>query len=325
MELIRGLHNLKPHHRGCVATIGNFDGVHLGHQAVIGQLAEKSQELRLPTLVMLFEPQPLEFFRPAEAPGRLMRLREKLQALRRYSVDRVLLCRFDARFAAMIAEQFIERILVHGLGVRYLVVGDDFRFGAQRRGDFAMLERAGRQHGFQVVNMHTFGIEGERVSSTRVRTALAAGDLEQAEKLLGRPYRMCGRVAHGNKLGRTLGIPTANIQLHRQTSPLHGIFFVEVFGLDREPLPGVASLGTRPTVGGTHMLLEVHLLDFDDDIYGRHVNVNFLHKLRDEQRFASIDELKAWIERDIAAARAYFAERDKPAHVPARAPAGERL
>lgn len=325
MELIRGLHNLKSHHRGCVATIGNFDGVHLGHQAVIGQLAEKSQDLRLPTLVMLFEPQPLEFFRPAEAPGRLMRLREKLQALRRYSVDRVLLCRFDARFAALTADRFIERILVQGLGVRYLVVGDDFRFGAQRRGDFAMLEHAGHQHGFQVVNMHTIGADGERVSSTRVRTALAAGDLEQAEKLLGRPYRMCGRVAHGRKLGRTFGVPTANIQLHRQTSPLHGIFFVEVFGLDREPLPAVASLGTRPTVGGTHMLLEVHLLDFDGDIYGRHVNVNFLHKLRDEQRFASIDELKVWIGRDIAAARAYFAERDRPAHAPARAPAGERL
>ncbi len=326
MELIRGLHNLKPRHRGCVATIGNFDGVHLGHQAVIGQLAERAEELHLPTLVMLFEPQPLEFFRPQAAPGRLMRLREKLQALRRYSVNRVLLCRFDTRFAALSAEDFIARILVDGLGVRYLVVGDDFRFGAGRRGDLAMLEQAGARHGFQVVNMHTFSIDGARVSSTRVREALGAGDLEGAEKLLGRPYRMSGRVAHGNKLGRTFGIPTANIQLHRQSSPLHGIFFVEVFGLEREPLPGVASLGTRPTVGGTHMLLEVHLLDFADDIYGRHVSVNFLHKLRDEMRFASLDELRQWIERDIAAARAYFDARYGGGRPPAaRAPAGERL
>jgi riboflavin kinase/FMN adenylyltransferase len=180
MELIRGLHNLKPRHRGCVATIGNFDGVHLGHQAVIGQLAEKAEELHVPTLVMLFEPQPLEFFRPQAAPGRLMRLREKLQALRRYSVKRVLLCRFDARFAALTAEDFIDRILVGGLGVCYLVVGDDFRFGAGRRGDLALLEQAGARHGFQVVNMHTFGIDGARVSSTRVRSALGAGDLEGA-------------------------------------------------------------------------------------------------------------------------------------------------
>jgi riboflavin kinase/FMN adenylyltransferase len=325
MELIRGLHNLKPHHHGCVTTIGNFDGVHLGHQAVVGQLAEKAEALRLPTLVMLFEPQPLEFFQPQQAPGRLTRLREKLQALRRYSVDRVLLCRFDARFAAVTAEAFIEDILVQGLGVRYLVVGDDFHFGARRRGDFAMLEAAGRRFGFQVVNMHTFSVDGERVSSTRVRTALTAGDLEQAERLLGRPYRMCGRVAHGDKLGRTLGTPTANIQLHRKTSPLHGIFCVEVFGLDREPLPGVANLGTRPTVGGTHMLLEVHLLDFEGDIYGRHVNVNFLHRLRDEQRFASIDELKEWIGRDLAAARAYFAARYRAGAPATRVPAGERL
>ncbi|UCH54202.1 MAG: bifunctional riboflavin kinase/FAD synthetase [Pseudomonadota bacterium] len=325
MELIRGLHNLNPRHHGCVATIGNFDGVHLGHQAVIGQLAEKADALHLPTLAILFEPQPLEFFQPARAPGRLMRLREKLQALRRYAVDRVLLCRFDARFAALSAEEFIERILVAGLGVRYLVVGDDFRFGAGRRGDFAMLTAAGQRHGFQVVNMHTVNIDGERVSSTRVRTALGAGDLERAEHLLGRPYRMCGRVAHGDKLGRTLGIPTANIKLHRQSSPLHGVFVVEVFGLEREPLPAVASLGTRPTVGGTHMLLEVHLLDFDADIYGRHVNVNFLHKLRDEQRFGSLEELKEWIGRDIAAARQYFAEQHVRRAESVRVPAGERL
>jgi riboflavin kinase/FMN adenylyltransferase len=306
MEFIRGLHNLKPRHRGCVATIGNFDGVHLGHQAVIGQLAEKAQALRLPTAAILFEPQPQEFFQPDAAPPRLTRLREKLQALRRYSVDRVLCLRFDARFAALSAEEFILRVLVEGLAVRYLVVGDDFRFGARRRGDFAMLEEAGRRHGFQVVNMHAVTVDGERVSSTRVRAALAAADLDAAEKLLGRPYRMCGRVAHGARRGRALGVPTANIHLHRRTAPVNGVFAVEVFGLKREPLAGVANIGTRPTVDGTRTLLEVHLLDFDENIYGAYLQVNFLRKLREEKRFESLDELRRWIARDVEDARAFF-------------------
>jgi riboflavin kinase/FMN adenylyltransferase len=306
MELIRGLHNLKPRHRGCVATIGNFDGVHLGHQAVIGQLADKGEQLGLPTTVILFEPQPLEYFGPEKSAPRLTRLREKLTALRRYAVKRVLCLRFDAAFAAIEPEDFIQRILVDGLGVRYLVVGDDFRFGARRRGDFAMLAAAGQRHGFQVVNMHTVTIDGERVSSTRVRAALATADLALAEKLLGRPYRMCGRVAHGNKLGRQLGFPTANIHLHRIAVPLKGIFVVELFGLEREPLPGVASIGTRPTVGGTRTLLEVHLLDFNADIYGEYVNVNFLHKLRGEKKFDSLDELRDWIQKDVDDTRAFF-------------------
>ncbi|MBI3575489.1 MAG: bifunctional riboflavin kinase/FAD synthetase [Gammaproteobacteria bacterium] len=306
MELIRGLHNLRPRHRGCVATLGNFDGVHLGHQAVIGQLADKAQALNLPTLVMLFEPQPQEFFDPQGAPPRLMRLREKLQALRRYSVDRVLCVNFDARFAALEPEVFIQRVLIEGLGVRYLVVGDDFRFGHRRRGDFTMLQAAGREHGFQVVNLHSLTVDGERVSSTRIRTALAAADLALAEKLLGRPVRLCGRVAHGDKLGRALGVPTANIHLHRQNTPFKGIYVVEMFGLPTEPLAGVASIGTRPTVGGTRTLLEVHLLDFDRNIYGKYVHVNFLHKLRDEQHFESLDELKTHMQQDIRDARAFF-------------------
>jgi riboflavin kinase/FMN adenylyltransferase len=289
-----------------VATIGNFDGVHLGHQAVIGQLAERAEELRLPALVMLFEPQPQEYFRPAQAPARLMRLREKLMALRRYAIDRVLCVRFDARFAALEGDAFIERVLVGGLGVRYVVVGDDFRFGAKRRGDFAMLKRAGERHQFQVVPMHSFSVDGERVSSTRIRAALAAADVETAEKLLGRRYRMCGRVAHGRKLGRTLGIPTANIHLHRVNSPLRGIYVVEMYGLEGEPLPGVANVGTRPTVDGTEVILEVHLLDFDRDIYGAHVSVEFLQKLRDEKRFDSLEEMRVEILNDIARARRYF-------------------
>jgi riboflavin kinase/FMN adenylyltransferase len=311
MELIRGLHNLRPRHRGCVATIGNFDGVHLGHQAVIGQLAERGAALGLPVTVIIFEPQPLEFFRPGDVPPRLMRLREKLQALNRYSVDRVLCIRFDADFAAMEPETFINSVLVQHLGLRYLVVGDDFRFGKGRRGDFAMLQAAGRDYGFPVVNLHTVRADGDRVSSTRLRGALGDGDLELAEKLLGRPYRMCGRVAHGDKIGRTLGIPTANIHLHRKRSPLAGIFVVEVFGLQREPLMGAASVGTRPTVGGTRTLLEIHLLDFDDHIYGEHIQVDFLHKIRDEEKYDTMDQLKARMQQDIAETRAWFVNNNR--------------
>lgn len=307
MELIRGLHNLSPRHQGCVATIGNFDGVHLGHQAVIGQLAEKAQALNLPTQIILFEPQPQEFFRPDKAPPRLTRFREKWQALRRYSVNRVLCVRFDAPFAGMEPETFVHHVLVQGLGVRYLVAGDDFRFGKNRRGNFEFLRQAGQQYGFQVVNMHTVTIDGERVSSTRVREALVAGDFATAEKLLGRPYRMSGRVAHGNKLGRSIGMPTANIHVHRKVTPISGIHVVEVFGLETEPLAGVANVGTRPTVDdGTRTLLEVHLFDLNDDIYGRYLNVNFLHKLRDEEKFDSLEELKERMYLDLQEAREFF-------------------
>lgn len=306
MELIRGLHNLRATHHGCVATLGNFDGVHLGHQAVIGQLAEKSAELRLPSLVMIFEPQPLEFFAPQKNVARLMRLREKLQALRRYAVERVLCVRFNRAFAELSAHDFIEQILVKKLGVKYLVVGDDFRFGHQRAGNFAMLQEAGARFGFQVAHMHTFSVDDTRVSSTRVRTALATGDMALAERLLGRPFRMSGRVEHGNKLGRQLGFPTANLFVHRKVTPVAGIYVVELFGLEGEPLRGVASVGTRPTVGGTRCLLEVHLFDFDRDIYGRHVHVNFLKKLRDEERYESLSALTAQIAIDAQQARDYF-------------------
>ena len=306
MELIRGLHNLRAHHRGCVATIGNFDGVHLGHQAVIGQLAEKSAEFGLPSLVIIFEPQPLEFFAPNKAVARLTRLREKLQALQRFAVDRVLCIRFNRAFADLPAQQFIDQVLVEKLGVKYLVVGDDFRFGHNRVGNYALLQAAGVQHNFHVTHMHTFGIDGERVSSTRVRAALAAGDLMLAEKLLGRRFRMSGRVAHGNKLGRQLGFPTANLFVHRKVTPVAGIFVVELFDVDDNPLPGVASVGTRPTVDGTRCLLEVHLFDFNQDIYGRQVHVDFLKKLRDEERYDSLEALRQQIDIDATQARSYF-------------------
>ena len=310
MELIRGQHNLRPHHRGCVATIGNFDGVHLGHQTILAQLAEQAARLRLPRLVITFEPQPQEFFAgPAAPPARLMRLREKLQALDGLGIERVLCLAFDHRLAAMPAPTFVDELLVHGLGVRYLVVGDDFRFGHRRAGDFAMLVEAGQRHGFEVADNHSYILDGERVSSTRIRRALGQGDLELAARLLGRPYDMCGRVAHGDRRGRTLGFPTANIHLHRRVTPVYGVYAVLLSGPELRPWPGIANVGHRPTVQGTREQLEVHLLDYRGDLYGRHVKVDFLHYLRPEQRFESLDALRRQIQRDEHAARAYFSAR----------------
>ena len=307
MELIRGLHNLRPEHRGCVATIGNFDGVHLGHKAVLDQLAEKAAELSVPSLVMIFEPQPREFFAPDRVPARLYRLREKLRALDLDQVDRVLCVRFDAKFSAITAEDFVRRILVDGLGVRYVVVGDDFRFGRGRQGDFNFLWEQGQRYGFELGRRETFSINGVRVSSSRVRHALERGDLEYARDLLGYVFNMTGRVAHGDKRGRSIGYPTANIYLHRRSVPLRGVFAVRVAGVDDAPLPGVANVGVRPTIGGSKVpILEVHLFDFDSDIYRRHVRVDFLHRIRDEKRFESLDALKAQIRMDEQQAREYI-------------------
>lgn len=308
-KIIRGFHNLPASPQGCVATIGNFDGVHLGHQAVLSQLAMKGDMLRLPAVVITFEPQPFEYFVPEKAPARLTRFREKVEALRAYSIQQLCVLRFNQKLARMSAEDFIQTLLVDGLNVRYLVVGDDFRFGRHRQGDFAMLQQAGRKHGFQVVNMHTFSIEHDRVSSTRIRDALREGDLEMAEKLLGRPFRMSGRVAHGDKRGRQMGFPTANIHLHRCKIPLTGVFAVQLFGLDEEPVNGVANIGIRPTIGDDKALLEVHLFDFNREIYGEHVQVHFLDKIRDEQRFDGLEALMAQIEKDCAHAREFFAEK----------------
>lgn len=309
MELIRGLHNIKPEHHGCVATIGNFDGVHRGHQAVIDRLAQKSREYGLPALVMTFEPQPLEYFRPQQAPVRLYRLRDKVTALRQTTIDRTLCVEFDYHFAALEAEEFIDRVLYRALGVRHLVVGDDFRFGKDRVGDFALLQKRGDELGFDVETLPTFAVDGERVSSTRIRQCLQQSDFAEAATLLGRPYQMSGRVAHGDKIGRSIGIPTANIHLHRNRSPLQGIFVTELYGIGDSALPGVASIGTRPTVGGTRALLEVHLFDFDEDIYGRYVNIGFMKKLRDEEKYDDMKTLRRQIERDIEDGRAWFAGR----------------
>ncbi|MBD3610428.1 MAG: bifunctional riboflavin kinase/FAD synthetase, partial [Gammaproteobacteria bacterium] len=298
MQLIRGLHNLRPEHRGCVITIGNFDGVHLGHQEVLAQVADKAAELCLPSVLMTFEPYPSEFFQTGEIPPRLTRFREKMEALRRFSIERILSLRFDQKLSALKAEDFIRQILVDQLGARYVVIGDDFRFGKGRKGDFAMLKAAGEAHNFDVASMRTFEIMGDRVSSTRIRHALQSDELEFADQLLGRPYRMSGRVAHGDKRGRTIGYPTANIHLHRQASPLNGVYAVEMLGIRGEPVPGVANIGVRPTVSGSRAQLEVHLFDFNDDIYGRHVQVEFRKKLRDEQRYESFVDMKAQIDAD---------------------------
>jgi len=298
MELIRGLHNLLPTHRGCVATIGNFDGVHLGHQAVLRQTCSKAREMGLPCTVISFEPQPQEFFRPEQAPPRLTRLREKLIALTPCAVDRMLCLNFNRQLADLTAEQFIQKILLDGLGVRYLVVGDDFKFGKNRQGDFHMLVSAGEQFGFEVANTHSFLLGNERVSSTLIREALGQGNLLRVKQLLGRPYSMCGRVAHGDKRGRTIGFPTANIYLHRKNTPILGVYAVQMKGVEDYPVNGVANIGNRPTVCGTRTLLEVHLFDFNKDIYGAHVEVVFVEKIRDEKRFESFEALKQQIHQD---------------------------
>jgi riboflavin kinase/FMN adenylyltransferase len=306
MQLVRGLHNLRPQHRGCVATIGNFDGVHRGHQAILARLRERAVELGLPSCVVIFEPQPREFFAPDTAPARLARLRDKLQLLADEGVDLVLCLAFNQRLSKLSAAEFVDTVLIDGLGVKHLEVGDDFRFGCDRIGDFHFLEQAGEVRGFSVEAAQTVEIDGLRVSSTKVRKALAAADFELAERLLGRPFEISGRVLHGQKLARQLGTPTANVQLKRRRVPLTGVYLVSA-ELDGKSWPGVANIGVRPTVAGDGSAhLEVHLLDFTGDIYGRRLTVVFHHKLRDEQRFASLEALKTAIDADIAAARAHW-------------------
>lgn len=303
MDLVRGLHNLTLRHRGCVATIGNYDGVHRGHQHIIAALRERAASLALPAVVVTFEPTPREYFEGAAAPSRLTRLREKLAALESCGVDRVVVLRFDDRMRSMAAAEFVDRLLVDGLGVRHVVVGHDFHFARRREGTIGTLRTAGQVHGFTVEEVDQFLVDGERVSSSLVREALNRGDLDRATRLLGRPYRMAGRVRLGKKLGRQLGFPTANLALHRKVVPLWGIFAVRVSGAGLRDHPAVASLGTRPTVDGTDPLLEVHLFDWEGDLYGRYLDVDFVARLRDEQKFESLDALVAQMHRDAAAAR----------------------
>ena len=319
MELIRSLHNLREHHRKCVATIGNFDGLHLGHQAIISQLKDIANTYDLPTVVIIFEPQPQEYFSPENAPTRLTRLREKVEELSRLGVDRLVVLRFDEELANLSAREFVELLLIEGLDIRHLVVGDDFRFGKDRQGDYATLEMMADEFGYELDHTDTCLFEGERISSTRIRQTLANDDLQLASQLLGRGYAISGRVVHGDKRGRELGFATANMELHRLHSPVTGVYVTRVHGLDDKSYPAVTSIGTRPMFDGEGMRLETHILDFDEILYAKHIRVEFLQKLRPESKYSDIDALIKAIESDIENARQYFAENtadaDKTASV----------
>ncbi|HEY9448030.1 MAG TPA: bifunctional riboflavin kinase/FAD synthetase [Burkholderiales bacterium] len=300
-------------------TIGNFDGVHLGHQAMLARLRAEGAARGLPTCVMTFEPHPREFFAPDKAPTRLTSLREKLELLAERGIDRVQVCRFNYALAQTGPEEFIERILVRGLGMRWLLIGDDFRFGARRAGDFVLLKEKAARLGYEVEAMPSVMVAEERVSSTAVRNALGDGQLAHAARLLGRAYSISGRVVHGDGLGRKLGFPTANVQMKHNRPPLCGIYAVELAGVGPAPLPGVASLGVRPTVkSGGQPVLEVHVFDCSENLYGRHVRVDFLHKLRDEEKYVDLDTLTRQIVRDVEQSRQFFIAREVAARTAAR-------
>lgn len=308
MDVIRGLHNLRPEHRGCVMTIGNYDGVHLGHQAILRRLIAQGEARDLPVLATVFEPTPREFFDPDAAPPRLSCLREKLEDLQEQGVGRVLCLPFNRRLADQAATDFVQDVIVDGLAAEYVAVGDDFRFGSHRGGDFDLLCSMGAELGFEVERQESEMVNGQRVSSSAVRELLAKGQMPEVAAMLGRPYRISGRVQAGRKLGRTLDVPTANIGLgpRRASKPAArlGVYAVTVDGLEQAGMAGVANLGFRPTVEGQGCLLEVHLFDFSADLYGRRLSVSLHHFLRDEQRFESVDALKAAMQQDIQQARA---------------------
>jgi len=305
MYLIRGLYNLHSKHKGCALTIGNFDGVHLGHQAIIEHLQKKAEDYNCQSGVMSFEPLPHEYFTHEQSSARLNRLREKYNALKTTGTDFLLCLKFNEQLAEMPADEFIKQILVEQLNIKYLLVGDDFRFGKGRTGDFKTLQKAGKDYGFEVEDTSTQIHHQERISSTRIRDALKIGKLELAAEMLGHAYNICGRVAHGDKRGRTIGFPTANIKLFHRNIPLSGVYTVQMI-LDNRTINGVANIGKRPTVDGINVQLEVHLFDFSEDIYGRHVCVNFLHKIREEQKFESLDALQSQIHNDCDSAKTFF-------------------
>ena len=303
MELIRGLYNLRAGQRDCVLTIGAFDGIHLGHQEMIRVLRARAAEHGLPAALLSFEPTPREFFAKGTPPARLTRFREKFEALERYGVDRFVCLRFDECMRRLGRDEFVNEVLVKALGARHIVVGHDFRFGRDNQGDLACLRSLGAAAGFEVTEVPPFEIDGERVSSSGIREALAVGDMPKAAKLLGRPYRMTGKVIHGEKLGRKLGFPTANLRLHRRATPVAGIFAIRVTGGGLTDAPGVASLGTRPAVNGKELLLEAHVFDFEGDLYRQPLHVDFIAYLRAERWFADMDALIEQMNRDAAQAR----------------------
>ncbi|MBR2512523.1 MAG: bifunctional riboflavin kinase/FAD synthetase [Halomonas sp.] len=310
MRVIRGLHNLTAAQRGCVATIGNFDGVHRGHQAILEQCREHAARLNVPLTVVVFEPQPREFFAGDQAPPRLTRLREKVRLLRDHGAEQVLCLPFNDTLRSLTGREFIDQVLIEGLGVKHLVVGDDFRFGCDRKGDFNLLETVGQIAGFGVEHTRTFKVDDDRVSSTRVRTLLASGNFDAVARLLGRPYSLHGRVVRDQQLGRTIGVPTANLPLMPQPLTLRGVFAVVAELANGQRYPAVANVGFRPTVGSERPTLEVHLLDYSGDLYGQRLTVYPCAKLRGEAKFDSFDALKTQIEHDQARARRYFAAAD---------------
>lgn len=307
MQLLRGLSSLGPSQHACVATIGAFDGVHLGHQAVIEQLAEQGQKLGLPTALVTFEPLPREYLESDAAPGRIQSFRDKATTLAELGVDRLLCLRFDEALRGMSALDFAMSIFVHGLGVKALVIGDDFRFGNAREGGFAFMRDLGEREGFITLPTRTVEMDGERVSSTRLRQALAVGDFALTRRLLSREFALSGRVSYGRQLGRTIGAPTANIVLRRRSLPLSGVFAVRVDGAGLADRPAIANVGIRPTIDDQlRPNLEVHILEGTHELYGQRLTVRFVKKLRDEQRFESLDSLKNQIHNDISTACAFF-------------------
>lgn len=307
MEFVRGLHNVRPQHRGCVLTIGAFDGVHRGHQEMIRVLRAQAEAWGLPATVLSFEPTPREFFAKGTPPARLTRFRERFDALRDSGVDRFICVRFDERMRRIPPEEFIEGVLVNKLGIKHVVVGHDFRFASNHDGSVATLREFGARCDFAVTEVPPFELDGERVSSSLLREALKAGDMARAAKFLGRPYRITGKVIGGARLGRQLGFPTANLRLHRRATPVAGVFAIKVSGCGLKDAPGVANLGTRPAVNAGELLLEAHVFDFSGDLYRRYLHVDFIARLRDELWFPNVEELVAQMHRDAAQARAILA------------------
>ncbi|WP_392536835.1 bifunctional riboflavin kinase/FAD synthetase [Legionella sp. 227] len=305
MKLLRGIQHFSAFDKGVVATIGNFDGVHLGHQNLLKTLRIKANHLKLPLVLILFEPQPREYFQQEKAPARLSSLREKLDVLRLCQIDYVYCIKFDNALAQTTATDFVRTYLFSILNVKHLLIGEDFRFGKNREGDVSLLMKLGAEQACDVSIYSNFCINEDRISSTRIRMALQHGDMNTAAKYLGRLYSICGRVLHGDGRGRQWGIPTANLALHRTALPLQGVFVVQV-RIASKIVYGVANVGRRPTVDGSKNILEVHLFDFEQSIYGELLQVFFLHKLRDEVKFTSVDALIAQIYDDIAAAKEFL-------------------
>ena len=303
MKFIRGLHNLYRQRECCVATIGNFDGVHLGHHAVLDQVKASAEKANLISTIVIFEPQPIEYFSPSKAPSRLTRLREKLQQFSEHQIGRVVCLKFDEKMANLSAAEFVSDVLLDALQVKKLIIGDDFRFAKNREGDYQYLLSAAKESDFEVTMTESFISESERVSSTLIRQALADGDMKKATRLLGRPYRISGRVSHGDKRGRKLGFATANIELHRYFSPVKGIFSARVYGVNEQALDAVVYVGSRPVYKGERVILEVHILNFDDDLYGYNLQVELIEKLRGEGNFKSEIEMVEQVKKDIENAR----------------------